>query len=120
MGELARSVAILVLVVGAYFYGRTDGRELRDQLAIAESAILRADLEAASGKLLESERRIEALEATAAQAGTRTRTVIRQATDLAAVPVPAAVSAGLQAQMARTTRFGIYRGDEGGSDAGGR
>lgn len=117
MGEFARSAALVLLLIGAYLFGRHDGESIRAKLALAESARVVAELSAAKLTLLESERRIEELQQSAAAAGTQTRTIIRTAKDLAAVPVPDDVAAGLRAQMARTQRAGPTgsgRGRSGG------
>lgn len=117
MGEALRAIALLVLVAGAYYLGKRDGNEHKAELVIAANSEIRGQLEKQGQELVAAERRIQELESTAASAGTRTRTVIRQATDLSQCRVPAAVSDGLQAQMARTARFGVYRGtDDGGGD----
>lgn len=102
MGEALRAIALLVLVGFAYFQGRSDGREHRAELALAESAAVIAERDLAQNKLLESERRMVELEESAAAAGTQTRTIIKTAKSLADVPVPPNVRDGLRKQMART------------------
>lgn len=102
MGEFARAAALLALVIGAYSFGRHDGRAIRAEIAVLESAAIIKERDESIERLVESERRITELQASARSVGTSTRTVIQQVTELRNVPVPAHVSERLLRQAERT------------------
>lgn len=121
MGQIIRDVVILLLILGywpVYFAGRDEGEAIRSKLALAEATANVETIKRQALELVEAERRIQAVQESAASAGSEVRTVIRTEKTLRAVPVPPDIRERLRWQMARTR--GYEPGQGGGSDGDAR